>query len=70
MGWLGIIGVGPLLQHLSATTLLWLLAGGITYTAGTLFYHRPQLRYSHAVWHLFVLGGSVLHGIAVATLVV
>src|SRR5690606_9558732 len=50
---------------LSTWELGWLLAGGIFYTAGTVFYHRPSMRYSHAVWHLFVLAGSVSHFLAV-----
>ncbi len=67
MGWLVIIAIVPMMHALSAVTLAWLVAGGLTYTLGTLFYHsrRP---YMHGVWHLFVLGGSVCHAIAVATL--
>lgn len=68
MGWLGVIAIGPMLQHFAPVTLTWLVAGGITYTAGTLFYHRPRMRFAHAVWHVFVLGGSLCHGVAVATL--
>jgi hemolysin III len=69
MGWLVLIGAGPLVRHLDTSTLFWLVAGGITYTAGTLFYHRPRMPFAHAVWHLFVLGGSLCHGIAVTTLI-
>jgi hemolysin III len=65
MGWLAIIAAGPMLQRLSPATLTWLLTGGLAYTAGTPFYHGKR-RYSHAVWHLFVLAGSVCHTIAVA----
>lgn len=68
MGWLAVIAVGPMLQHFTPTTLAWLVAGGLTYTAGTMFYHRPRMRFAHAVWHVFVLGGSICHGVAVATL--
>jgi hemolysin III len=68
MGWLVLVAIGPLLRELSGATLLWLLAGGLTYTAGTIFYHRPQ-PFAHAVWHVFVLAGSICHGVAVATLV-
>jgi hemolysin III len=68
MGWLVLIAVGPLMQHLDAATLAWLAAGGVTYTAGTFFYHRPRMPFAHAVWHVFVLGGSLCHGIAVSTL--
>jgi hemolysin III len=68
MGWLVLIAVGPLLRELSAATLVWLLIGGLTYTGGTLFYHRPY-PFAHTVWHVFVLCGSVCHAVAVATLV-
>jgi hemolysin III len=67
MGWLVLIAVGPMLSRLGPATLLWLLAGGIAYTAGTPFYHAVRLRYAHAVWHLFVLAGSICHAIAIAT---
>lgn len=65
MGWLVMVAIKPLLGALDAWTLGWLLAGGLFYTLGTVFYHRPSLRYSHAIWHLFVLAGSVSHFIAV-----
>jgi hemolysin III len=54
-----------MLTSLDAWTLGWLLAGGLFYTLGTYFYHRESIRYSHAIWHLFVIAGSVCHYIAV-----
>jgi hemolysin III len=66
MGWLVLVAIGPLVDALPGWTLAWLVAGGIAYTAGTFFYHRPGLRYAHAIWHLFVLAGSVMHFTAVA----
>lgn len=66
MGWLVVVAIGPLVEALPGWTLAWLFAGGIAYTAGTFFYHRPGLRYAHAIWHLFVLAGSVMHFTAVA----
>ncbi|MEJ2185659.1 MAG: hemolysin III family protein [Gemmatimonadota bacterium] len=65
MGWLVIIAIVPLVRALSAPTLALLFAGGVAYTAGTLFYHNHRIPYSHAVWHLFVLAGSLLHVAAV-----
>lgn len=65
MGWLVIVAIKPMLNSLDAWTLGWLLAGGLSYTLGTYFYHRESIRYSHAIWHLFVIGGSVCHFIAV-----
>lgn len=67
MGWMVLIAVVPLVRALSPATLAWLVAGGVAYTAGTLFYHA-RFRHGHAVWHLFVLAGSACHGVAVATL--
>jgi len=61
MGWLVLIAFVPLTQALTPTALFWLIAGGVLYTAGTLFYHNKKVPYSHAIWHLFVLGGSVCH---------
>jgi hemolysin III len=66
MGWLALVAVGPMVQRLSPVTLTWMLLGGILYTGGTAFYHN-QRRYAHAVWHLFVVGGSVCHAIAIGT---
>ena len=65
MGWLIIVAARPMLASTDAWTLGWLLAGGLSYTLGTVFYHRPGMRYSHAIWHLFVLGGSLCHYVAV-----
>ncbi|MGV8944387.1 PAQR family membrane homeostasis protein TrhA [Thermomonas sp.] len=65
MGWLILVAAKPLFAALDAWTLGWLIAGGVFYTLGTVFYHRPSMRYSHAVWHLFVIAGSVCHYIAV-----
>jgi hemolysin III len=65
MGWMSLFAIKPMLVKIPTAALMWLLAGGIAYTAGTLFYHNERLRYSHAVWHLFVLAGSACHFIAV-----
>jgi len=66
MGWLVVVAIRPLMAALDNWTFGWLLAGGVAYTLGTVFYHRPSLRYSHAIWHLFVVTGSVCHYVAVA----
>ena len=66
MGWLIVVAFVPLTEALTPTALAWLIAGGVFYTAGTLFYHAHRLPYSHAIWHLFVLGGSICHFSAVA----
>ena len=65
MGWLVIVAIKPMWNALDGATLGWLLAGGVFYTLGTFFYHRESIPYSHAIWHLFVIGGSVCHFVAV-----
>ena len=65
MGWLVLFAIRPVMDALDGWTFGWLLAGGVAYTLGTVFYHRPSLAYSHAIWHLFVVAGSVCHYIAV-----
>jgi hemolysin III len=65
MGWLAVFIIRPLAAHLPVAGLLWLVAGGLAYTAGTLFYHRERMRYSHLVWHMFVLAGTGCHFVAV-----
>jgi len=65
MGWLVLVAIKPMLSSLDAWTLGWLLAGGLFYTLGTYFYHRESIPYAHAIWHLFCIGGSVCHYVAV-----
>jgi hemolysin III len=65
MGWVGLIAIKPLVAALPVPGLWLLFGGGVSYTSGVLFYSWHSLRYHHAVWHLFVLGGSVLQYFAV-----
>jgi hemolysin III len=65
MGWRVLLALEPVMAALDRWTFGWLLAGGVAYTLGTVFYHRPGLRYSHAIWHLFVVAGSLCHYVAV-----
>ncbi len=65
MGWVVLIAVKPLLLLMPAEGLFWLLSGGIAYTAGVAFFAAERVRYSHFVWHLFVLAGTACHFIAV-----
>src|SRR6266446_4118284 len=64
-GWLGVIFIRPLTLAVPWSAVLWLIAGGIAYTAGTLFFANERLRYAHFVWHLFVLAGTSCHFTAV-----
>ena len=66
MGWLALIAIKPLWLNLPAWGLFWLLAGGFAYTVGVFFFAVDgRLRYSHFVWHLFVVAGTACHFIAV-----
>lgn len=69
MGWAGIAAVLPIVERFPAAGLPWLLAGALLYTSGVLFYARDgRWRHAHGVWHLFVLGGSASHCIALRSL--
>jgi hemolysin III len=71
MGWLVLAAVGPVLRHVPGGAIAWLAAGGLCYTAGVVFFALDRrVRYAHAIWHLFVLGGSICHYVAVMGYVV
>lgn len=65
LGWMAVLALKPLMAALPAGGLVLLILGGISYSLGTVFYHREKFYYSHAIWHLFVLVGSVSHYFAV-----
>ena len=66
MGWVVVIALEPLVARVPAPGLLWLLAGGLSYTAGVLFFAiGSKLRYGHLIWHFFVLAGTACHYFAV-----
>jgi hemolysin III len=65
MGWLVVIAIVPLWHALPAAGLAWLFGGGLCYTLGAVFYSWHTLRFHHAIWHLFVVSGSVCHFFAV-----
>jgi len=64
-GWLALIAVRPMMLAIPSAALFWLVAGGVAYTTGVLFFVNQRLRYSHFIWHLFVLAGSSCHFLAV-----
>ena len=70
MGWLVLVAIKPVLGALDAWTFGWLVAGGLFYTLGTVFYHRESIPYAHAIWHVFCIAGSVCHYLAVMAQVV
>lgn len=65
MGWLIIVAARPMLQHVPTGALVLLAAGGLSYSVGAIFYLWRQLPYNHALWHLFVLGGTTCHFFAI-----
>ena len=70
LGWVAVAAAAPLLSHMATAELRWLLAGAVSYTAGTVFYvNRAGYQHAHGIWHLFVLGGTASHYMAVLGLV-
>lgn len=65
MGWIVVIAIKPMLDSVATGGLILLLSGGLAYTSGVIFYLWKSLRYHHAIWHGFVLLGSILHFFAV-----
>ncbi len=65
MGWLVLVGAKPLFASIPGGGIGWLFAGGISYTGGVAFFLWDSLPFNHAIWHLFVIAGSVCHFLAV-----
>lgn len=65
MGWLAVFFVKDLVERLSMETLAWTGAGGLSYTLGVIFYVQSNRPYFHTIWHIFVLGGTAAHFVAV-----
>jgi len=66
MGWLVVIAVDPMIARIPTAGLLWLIAGGVSYTAGVAFFALDsRLKYGHLIWHLFVMTGTACHYVAV-----
>jgi hemolysin III len=70
MGWLAVAWMGPLVDGVGWEGSGLLLAGGVAYTAGIVFYAWESLPYNHAIWHMFVLGGSAAHFVAIMLFVI
>jgi len=61
LGWMSVIAIKPMIAEVPGPGLIWMLAGGIAYSAGTIFYLWKKMMFHHAVWHLFVLAGTFCH---------
>lgn len=70
LGWMSVVAIKPLAALVPLAAVLWIVAGGVAYTAGVAFFASKRLRHGHAIWHLFVMGGSVCHYLAVALYVI
>lgn len=65
LGWMAMFVIKPLLNNAPQNVFMWIVIGGASYTFGTIFYLWKRLKFHHAVWHIFVLGGTVTHFVAV-----
>lgn len=65
MGWIAVFTIKPIIQMTSIGFFMWVLAGGLIYTLGTIFYSNKKIPYNHAIWHLFVLAASIAHFVGI-----
>ena len=70
MGWLGVVAVRPLFDAIGMAPLILVIAGGVAYSLGVVFFAWQSIRHHHAIFHVFVLAGSILHYVAIAVYVV
>lgn len=68
MGWLIVFAIPSLLEILTLRSIVFLVVGGVIYTVGSIFYVWRKIKYHHAIWHIFVLGGSILHFFAILSI--
>jgi hemolysin III len=64
MGWLALVAVKPIWLHVPLAGIAWVVAGGLAYTGGLVFFSAHRVRYSHFVWHIFVMAGTTCHFVA------
>ena len=65
MGWLLVVAIKPMLEIVPRGFFMWLLSGGLAYTLGAILYSIKKIPYNHAIWHMFVLAGSVMHFVGI-----
>ncbi|HEY0048750.1 MAG TPA: hemolysin III family protein [Pyrinomonadaceae bacterium] len=70
MGWIGVVAIQPLFAALGFMPIALIVAGGIAYSLGVIFFAWKGFRHHHAIWHLFVLAGSICHFLAIAIYVI
>jgi hemolysin III len=69
-GWIGVVAVQPLFTALGLVPIALIVAGGAAYSIGVIFFAWHSIRHHHAIWHLFVMTGSILHFLAIALYVI
>jgi len=65
LGWCALLLIDPMQQHLQSDALWWLIAGGICFSVGVLFYIAKKIQFTHAIWHCFVVAGCTCHFLAI-----
>lgn len=65
LGWMSIFALKPIITNMPPEIFWWVLAGGLFYTLGVPFFATRKMKYSHTIWHLFVLAGTFCHFIAI-----
>jgi len=70
MGWIAVFAVQPLFEALGFVPIALVVAGGIAYTLGVIFFAWKRIKHHHAIWHVFVLAGSIFHFLAIAIYVI
>jgi hemolysin III len=66
MGWMAIVAIKPLIDHMPIGGLALMAAGGVSYSLGVVFYRMDRMQFAHAIWHLFVMGGTICHYLMIA----
>jgi hemolysin III len=70
MGWASVFIVRDMVDSLSHSAIVWLVAGGLCYTVGAVFYALKKIPYTHAIWHVFVLAGAACQALAIVRYVI
>ena len=65
MGWMVVFAIKPMVQNLNPLSLKLVVAGGVAYTVGCIFYALKKIKWMHCIWHIFTIFGSILHFFAV-----
>ena len=70
MGWASVFIIRDMMTSMNHSAMSWIIAGGVFYTVGAVFYALKKLPYTHAIWHVFVLAGAACHAVAIGLYVI